>query len=83
MTNRETVMTWLKICGKNGDCSKCCPYERDANCIDNLMSDALSLLKEQEAEIEKLKEILDLVKEQEYRLRVKDKLSSFYGIREE
>lgn len=29
-----------------------------------------------------MKEILSFVKEQEYRLRVKDKLSSFYGIQE-
>lgn len=73
MTNREKVMTWLEICGKKGDCSKCCPYERDANCIDNLMSDALALLKEQEAEI-------NLLKKTE---RPKDILSTMYGIREE
>lgn len=31
---------------------------------------------------EVMEELLSLVKEQEYRLRVKDKLSSFYGIQE-
>ena len=24
--DREKVMTWLEICGKNRDCSGCCPY---------------------------------------------------------
>lgn len=32
---------------------------------------------------EVMEELLSLVKEQEYRLRVKDKLFSFYGIRED
>ena len=32
---------------------------------------------------ELMEELLSLVKEQEYRLRVKDKLFSFYGIRED
>lgn len=46
------VVKWLEICGKNGDCSRCCPYEGDVNCRDSLMVDALELLKEQQNVIE-------------------------------
>jgi len=47
-------MTWLEICGKNRDCSATCPYGDGScefeysNCIEDLMADALALLKEQE-----------------------------------
>ena len=49
------VMTWLEICGKNRDCSGNCPYGdgsgeyEDRLCREDLMADALALLKEQEA----------------------------------
>lgn len=48
--DREKVLTWLEICGKNRDCSDCCPYGRASEelCRENLMTDALALLKEQE-----------------------------------
>lgn len=50
MTDREKVMTWLEICGKNNDCSSCCPWANGANseregCKESLMADALWLLK--------------------------------------
>ena len=49
--DREKVLTLLEICGKNRDCSDCCPYGRASEelCRENLMADALALLKEQEA----------------------------------
>lgn len=50
--DRETVVKWLKICGKNGDCSSACPYSDDTDdierCRDRLMSDAYDLLTEKE-----------------------------------
>ena len=52
MVDRETVLTWLEICGENDDCSGCCPYGDEGetfNCRSKLMADALALLKEQEA----------------------------------
>jgi hypothetical protein len=50
--DREKVMTWLEICGENDDCSGCCPYGNNGEtvgCKEKLMTDALVLLKEQEA----------------------------------
>ena len=59
MHDKETVMTWLEICGINQDCSETCPYGKgtakvsvSAICQENLMADAFNLLKEQEAVIE-------------------------------
>ena len=52
MIEREKVLTWLEICGENDDCSGCCPYGDEGetfNCRSKLMTDALALLKEQEA----------------------------------
>lgn len=55
MPDREKVMTWLEICGKNRDCSGNCPYGdgsgeyEDRLCREDLMADAFALLKEQEA----------------------------------
>ena len=55
--DREKVMTWLEICGENRDCSATCPYGdgsgeyEDSRCRENLMADAITLLKEQEAVI--------------------------------
>ena len=53
MPDREKVMTWLEICGKNNDCSGCCPYSENGfgeygRCRESLMADAYELLKEQE-----------------------------------
>lgn len=60
MPDLEKVLTWLEICGKNRDCSGNCPYsgplcgEDDASrCREDLMADALDLLKEQEERIKK------------------------------
>ena len=50
MIDMEKVLTWLEICGKNNDCSGCCPYKGDYDlCQASLMADAYDLLKEQEA----------------------------------
>lgn len=52
MIDREKVLTWLEICGKNRDCSGCCPYgdgtgeDAASLCREYLMEDALALLKE-------------------------------------
>lgn len=53
MPDREKVMTWLEICGKNNDCSGCCPYSENGfgeygRCRESLMADAYDLLKEQD-----------------------------------
>ena len=54
MPDREKVMAWLEICGENRDCSATCPYgdgsgeDEESRCRENLMADALALLKEQE-----------------------------------
>ena len=54
MIDREKVMTWLEICGKNNDCSGCYPYSENGfgeygQCRESLMTDAYNLLKEQDA----------------------------------
>ena len=44
----QTVMTWLEICGKNDDCSGCCPYGNDGetfDCKEKLMTDAYELMR--------------------------------------
>ena len=60
MTDRKEVMTWLKICGM-GDCSECCPYRngevRASTCYEQLMTDALSLLKAQEPRVLTISEL--------------------------
>ena len=61
--DREKVMTWLEICGKNRDCSATCPYGdgsgeyEDHICREDLMADALALLKEQQNRIETLESL--------------------------
>lgn len=61
MADRKEVVTWLKICGM-GDCSECCPYRngevRASTCYEQLMTDALSLLKAQQERIKELEELL-------------------------
>ena len=55
MPDRETVLTWLEICGKNDDCSSCCPYGdkgQTLDCRSKLMADALAMLREDDAEVE-------------------------------
>ena len=56
----QTVMTWLEICGKNNDCSGCCPYSENGfgeygQCRESLMADAYALLKEQEDALEQMR----------------------------
>lgn len=54
MPDRDKVLMWLEICGKNRDCSGTCPYGdgsgeyEDSLCREDLMADAIALLKEQE-----------------------------------
>lgn len=62
MIDGEKVLTWLEICGKNRDCSDCCPYGRASEelCRENLMTDAFALLKEQEPRVMKLGELADI-----------------------
>lgn len=56
MPDREKVMTWLEICGKNRDCSGNCPYGDGTGqckgrlCREELMADALVLLQDQDQE---------------------------------
>ena len=51
MPDRETVLTWLEICGKDRNCSGACPYSEHGfgeygECREQLMEDAFDLLKE-------------------------------------
>ena len=49
MADRGDIMTWLEACGKNHeDCSKRCPFLGNPWCREDLMADALELLKEPE-----------------------------------
>lgn len=83
MPNREKVIKGLEICvdripGKY-TCNEC-PYEIDGNyCEINLTHDAIDMLKEQQEEIENLKQTAQsmmegicLLKEQEAVVRCKD-----------
>ena len=62
-TDGNTVMTWLEICGKNKDCSGCCPYGDGKGettcCKENLMSDAFDLLKDYESMLENISKMGD------------------------
>ena len=51
MLDREKVLTWLEICGKDRNCSGTCPYSEHGfgeygECKEQLMEDAFDLLKE-------------------------------------
>lgn len=49
MNSRETIMTWLEVCGKDHNCSDCCPYGNGGetfSCKERLMEAAFNLLKE-------------------------------------
>lgn len=65
-TEREKVMTWLEICGKNDDCSGCCPYGDEGetfNCRTKLIADAFDLLKEQEPRVLTREEMKNMIGE--------------------
>ena len=67
MIDREKVLTWLEICGKNNDCSGCCPYSENGfgeygRCRESLMADAYDMLKEQEAELLQQEAELDILR---------------------
>jgi hypothetical protein len=54
MINKEKVIKGLKLCVVTGDFCGECPYDgMESSCIDKLHDDALTLLKEQEEEIDK------------------------------
>ncbi len=57
MFDRNVIETWLEICGKNGSCSPRCPYgdeyEVPNECRKHLMTDAFTLLKEQDTKDDK------------------------------
>jgi hypothetical protein len=50
----EQIIKALKVCTNGQSCKKC-PYEDGILCIDSLLQEALLLIKEQQAEIERLK----------------------------
>ena len=56
--DREKVIKGIDICLQRFHCGEDCPYYNDAKngCMEQLREDALALLKEQEAEIENLKQ---------------------------
>ena len=82
-------MTWLEICGKNNDCSGCCPYSENGfgeygQCRESLMADAYDLLKEQKEEIENLRQTAQsmmegvcLLKEQEPKKPRRDTIGEY------
>lgn len=57
--NTEQVIKALEHCSANRDC-KLCSYHKCIACVDILLKDALALIKEQQAEIEKYKKLADL-----------------------
>jgi hypothetical protein len=81
MPDREKVIKAIDICLGHGKCHDCHYSVAEAgytaiNCRECMMRDALSLLKEQEKEIENLKEI---IKKADYTLEiVKDKINDLF-----
>lgn len=78
MPDREKVIKWADKCLASGYSEECneCPYQLDHeglySCVEGILRDALILLKEQEEEIENLKQTAQsmmegvcLLKEQE------------------
>ena len=60
--NKDEIKKALWLCSKDGDCFKCpyedcckCPYFDNNYCTITLQKDALTLITEQEKEIERLK----------------------------
>lgn len=70
MPDREKVLKGLDICANGSGCkdgipNPCCPYASEIGCdLNQILLDALALLKEQEAEIDEISdEYIDLGKE--------------------
>lgn len=61
MAEREKVIRGLEICTKPGSCSERCPYYHieitEGSCDYFLLTDALALLREQEARVMTLEEL--------------------------
>lgn len=90
MIDMEKVEKGLNICTSKEPCNGC-PYLNERNCSLSMVADALELLKAIENENARNPVIIcphcgmrvDDNLSDVYRKRVKDKLSSFYGIRED
>ena len=64
MADREKVIKGLECCKrKDGNECKVCPYTESECCVEDMVTDALTLLKEQEEEISRISnKYLDIVK---------------------
>lgn len=61
MADMEKVLKGLELCiDQHKDCHNCCYYHTGVFCTDVLMRDAMELLKEQEAKIERLEHDLSV-----------------------
>ena len=84
MNDREKVMLGLKVCSSsdmNMDCPKC-PYHMHTKqavyCMDRLMRDALTMLKEREARVMSLEEVRS-DHERVYWIECGDSITQHYG----
>ena len=57
--NREQIIKALECCSTTGDCPKCLYNDDTSLCINRILKDALSLIKELTEENESLKQSLD------------------------
>ena len=58
MTDIEKVIKGLECCNNRNDCKQCpyaTEYDPNLDCLDKTRADAIELLKEQQAEIKRLK----------------------------
>ena len=64
MADRESVIKGLNCC-KHTDGVECpnCPYCQDCDCVEDMVTDVLKLLKEQEDEIKELRSMVEFWKE--------------------
>lgn len=64
MTDRESVIKALECCKrKDGNECKVCPYTESEYCVEDMVMDALKLLKEQTDEIKELRLMVEFWKE--------------------
>lgn len=80
----EDFMRALECCNFEANCCDNCPYFKKENCVTKLHQDALALLREKDAEIERLKStikeakgVIALLKEEN------EKLLNYYFYDEE
>lgn len=71
MTNLEIIKA-LRVCGNSTECRQCPYFTKSARCVNDLMSDTLDLIIQQNAEVEKLKSICAskdiIIKDQEAKI---------------